>query len=112
MNRVIHKHELRTNHSQYMKITLPKDFEILHVGYQNDLPVLWVSLPENGTGLVVKKFFTMYTGRNFDDSGLKFIGTAIGNHMDYHIYESLNEWFATGCKLIRLFVWQININLL
>lgn len=68
--------------------------EILHIGVQGDIPMIW-ALVDSEARMEVRKFVTYGTGHEVDcdPSGLKFIGTWMmaGGSLVFHTFEKIGS---------------------
>ncbi len=69
------------------QIKMPATARVLHVGVQNDVPTMWVEVPQDEPS-VVRTFLGVATG-GFVEEGATYCGTAAGvaDWMVFHIYE-------------------------
>lgn len=76
---------------------LPADAAILHVGEQNGQVMLW-ALVDSKAKNVSRKFAIVPTGREFDNTGMTFIGTSQGESGEvWHIFELMKSTVSTSC---------------
>ncbi len=92
MMKTIHKQHLDLADRQ--ELVLPVDARILHLGWQHDQITIWylcnVYLSDATTLGETRTFVVHGTGMAFEDSGLKYIGTAFSDRgFVWHIFEEL-----------------------
>lgn len=85
--KVIFKYEI----GRRTDISLPVGSEVLSVGFQRGDIVLWVKQPTNQLKREIRTFITIFTGEEFDDTGIEYIGTTHSNDVTYvfHVYEEI-----------------------
>lgn len=91
--RKVFKYELAIE--DYVEIKMPMGAQVLSVGVQNDMPVLWAlvnpDIPE-----MAYKFRLTGTGHEIDEkeaSSMKFVGTCImlGGSFVLHVFQVVDE---------------------
>lgn len=78
-----------------MAVAMAAGAEILRVDMQHGQITLWASVPlgEDGThlGQEARMFQLVATGERFDDTDLKYLGTAVDRGFVWHLYEILER---------------------
>jgi hypothetical protein len=69
-------------------VLMPKGAKILTAQIQDDKPVMW-ALVDTSQPMKPRNFEVMYTGQNFDDTGLKYIQTVQDGPLVLHIFERI-----------------------
>lgn len=104
MRRRIHKVQLQVDWSHEIKQMIMMDIgaEVLSLGVQNELPVMWFSTPWPDFKPEPRIFLVTMTGSEYEAIGTHFIGTvALKDWYVAHVFECLNP-SNDGADIISL----------